>query len=147
MTIQRTEAPVLRRYLLSNAAFSALSGVVAVAAADGLAGLLFAKDFTLLGLTATGLVMEIGIVLLIFAGLVFFVARRDTVKPVWVKAIIAADLLWVADTAAVLLFFPQYLIAVGIGIVLALALVVLLFAAGQMLGLSQAKGRAVSQPA
>ncbi|MDD9902594.1 MAG: hypothetical protein OXT06_03405 [Rhodospirillaceae bacterium] len=147
MTIQRTEAPVLRRFLLANAVFSGLSGTVALFAADGVADLLFARGFSFLGLTASGLVLEIGIILLIFAGLVFFTARRETLKPSWVKAIIVADLLWVVDSVAALLFFPHYLTGIGIGIVLALTLAVLLFAAGQIVGLGQAKADAVAQPA
>lgn len=147
MTLPKGSDVILRRFLYANALFSAFSGLSALFAADSLAPLLFAKNFSLLGLTASGLVLELGIGLLIFAGLVCVTARRETLRSGWVKAIIIADILWVLESAAVLALFPHYFSAAGVGLTLAVALIVLLFAAGQAFGLNQMRNKADLQPA
>ncbi len=126
----------LRAALLGNAVFSALSGLACLLAADAVSTALFAQGVAPLGLAPADVVLELGILLLAFAGLVALIATRPTLSRGWAGAVIAADILWVLDSALLLAFFPDHLSAAGFRIVLDVAVLVALFAAGQTVSLA-----------
>ena len=126
----------LRAALLVNAGFSALSALACLLASEAVANAVFTPDGNLLGFTPGEIVFELGILLLAFAGLVALIATRPVLSRGWVGAIIVADALWVIDSAALLVFFPDLLTATGFWIVLDVAVLVALFAAAQAAGLA-----------
>lgn len=136
MKDHQTNDTFLRRVLFANAAFSVLTGLAGVFASEAVARFLFAKNFTILGLPAATLIFELGMGLLIFAGLVFLVARQKTLRLGWVKAIIVADLLWVVDSAALLAVYPEYFSSIGFEAVLIVAAAVFVFAVDQSIGVA-----------
>ena len=78
----------------ANAGFSALSGVAFLVGAKPIAAFL--------DITAPAVLTVAGILLLIFAGDLFFLATRKTVNPKYVWAVIAADVLWVMGSIILL---------------------------------------------
>lgn len=136
MKDHQTNDTFLRQVLFANAAFSALTGLAAVLASEAVTRFLFTKDFTVFGFPAATLIFELGIGLLIFAVLVFLVARQKTIRLAWVKAIIVADLLWVVDSAVLLSVYPEYFSSMGFEAVLMVAVVVFVFAVDQSIGVA-----------
>ncbi len=136
MKYHQTNDTLLRRVLLANAAFSAATGLAALFAAKNISAFLFAMEFTVWSFPASTLIFELGIGLLIFAALVLLVARQKTLRLGWVKAIIAADLLWVVDSALLLALYPQYFSPMGFEAMVIVAIIVLVFALDQGLGLA-----------
>lgn len=132
---QANDAP-LRRVLLANALFSAISGLACLVAAQGIADALFATDFSLLGLSPSETIFELGIGLLAFAMLVAFVAKRSLLGRGWAKLVIAADLLWILDSAILLAVYSGHFTPFGFEIVLIITVIVALFALGQSVGLA-----------
>ncbi len=135
MTRHQANDALLRRVLLANAAFSAISALACVFAAQAIAGALFATEFSLLGLSPAEIIFELGIGLLVFATVVALVATRAMLGGRWAKLVIAADLLWVLDSAVLLTVYPGHFSPIGFEIILAAAAIVGLFALGQSLGL------------
>ncbi|RDC63735.1 hypothetical protein [Adhaeribacter pallidiroseus] len=81
--------------------------------------------------------IAVGIFLLLFAGLVFNQSRKPAVQKVWVKFIIALDVLWVVESAIILI--PQLFSFTTLGYILitGVALWVALMAVLQTRGLKQ----------
>lgn len=136
MKDHQTNDTFLRRILFANATFSALTGLAAMFASEGVTSFLFAKDFTVLGFAAATIVFELGVGLQIFAVLVFLVARQKTLPLGWVKAIIVADLFWVVDSVFLLVVYPEYFSSMGFEAVLIVAIVVFVFAVDQSVGIA-----------
>lgn len=116
----------LRHLLVADAAVSGACGVLMAAAAEPLAGLL--------GLPAA-LLLPAGIVLLPWSLLLLWLARRPVPSAGWVRAVIAANLVWALDCALVLAagwFRPTGL---GVAFVLLQIVAVLAFAGLQHRGL------------
>lgn len=84
----------LRNALRANALFSGVSGLCGLVAAAPLA--------ELLGVAPPFLVSLTGLNLIAFAVLLVVVASRRRVASAWVKAIIAADVMWVVGSAALI---------------------------------------------
>jgi hypothetical protein len=125
--------PFLRLALLGDAAASGATGLLLVAAAGPLT--------TLLGLPEP-LLRIAGLLLLPYAAFVAWIGRRTTPPRNAVRAVIAVNLLWVADSVLLLVFGPALTglapTALGVAFVLAQALVVLGFALGQGIALRRA---------
>ena len=125
----------LRLSLRANAIFSAVSGSGMLFAASAIAGLL--------GIEQTLLVRITGVNLLGFAALLVWLASREVIKPSLAMAVVVADLLWVAGSAALL---PAGVFSTtGNWLVAGVADVVLLFAILQYVGIRRM--RAVAQAA
>jgi hypothetical protein len=120
---------MLKWALLGDAAASAATGLLLAAAAGPLAA-----SF---GLPA-GLLQAAGLILLPYAGFVLWAGTRVEAPRLAVRAIIAINLLWVLDSAMLLLFQPAS--PLGVAFVVAQALVVLGFALLQRRALREASG-------
>jgi hypothetical protein len=130
-----TESPsdparLLRISLRANAVFSSLSGATFCVAGAAIADLL--------GVEPALLVNVVGLNLLVFAGVLLFVASRRMISPPIANAIILADLAWVAGSLLLVLadvFHPSGAIAV-----LFVANIVLAFAVIQFIGVRRLVG-------
>jgi len=136
MTDHQANDRPLRRVLLANAGFSALAALACLSAAETVANAVFAPGLVLLALTPAEIVIELGILLLAFAGCVTFIATRPLLRRGWVWSVIAADVLWVLDSGLSLALFPETVTSPGFLIVAVIAAIVALFAAGQAIGLA-----------
>ena len=123
MTSQNT---FLRYALLADAVASGATGLLMIAGADALTGLL--------GLPVA-LMREAGLVLVPYVALVAFVGTRATIARGAVQAIIALNVLWVLGSVAVLLAAPIAPTALGYAFVIAQAVAVGVFAELQVIGL------------
>jgi len=123
MTSQNT---FLRYALLADAVASGATGLLMIAGADALTGLL--------GLPVA-LMREAGLVLVPYVALVAFVGTRATIGRGAVQAIIALNVLWVLGSVAVLLAAPIAPTALGYAFVIAQAVAVGVFAELQVIGL------------
>jgi uncharacterized membrane protein YoaT (DUF817 family) len=118
---------LLRYTLRGNAAFSAVSGVIAILAAAPIAAFM--------GLASPLILLVIGVGLLPFAFLVYKVSTMTAVNPLFVKEILVMDLLWIAGSIAILLGGWPVLTTNGRWLVAVLADVVAIFALLEFVGL------------
>lgn len=118
---------LLRRTLISNSAFSALSGLVMIAAAAPLS--------QLFKIPQTWIMAGLGAGLILFAAEVFRHARGGQVGGAETRAIIALDVAWVAGTGVLLAAAPELISAQGRWLLIAVAAAVAVFASLQFLGL------------
>lgn len=118
----------LRRALRGNAAFSAVSGAIAVFWAAPLAAWM--------GVEPAGLVPAIGAALWGFAAALLWLSSRQPLPLALAWAVVAADLGWVLATLPVVL--SDALSPSGDGLAVALADAVLLFAVLQAVGARRA---------
>jgi len=118
---------LLRRALLSNSAFSALSGVVMIAAATPLS--------KLMGIPQTWIMAALGFGLLVFAAEVFRHARGRRVGGPETRCIIALDIGWVILSVALIVALRDLLSAEARGLIAIVAIAVAGFATAQYLGL------------
>ena len=88
-TLRTDPMAFLRNVLRTNAAFSILSGVLMIGGGAGLGR----------WLGRSGSVAPDGVVLLVFGGLILWIARRESVNLKAATAVIALDALYVVDTA------------------------------------------------
>ena len=119
---------LLRNSLRANAAFSAVSGLASLSAAGTLA------DF--IGVPSPEPVLAVGVHLLLFAGLLVFLASRAALSVAIVIAVVAADIGWVLATLGVI--YVDLFTRAGAALALAIASIVLSFALLQWLGLRRA---------
>ena len=126
---------LLRLALRANATFSTLCGVVWIAGGEAL-GTWFGRD---------GSMAADGAGLLFFAALLALLSTRPSIHPLLAVAVVAADLLWVADAGMKLVggtFSTQ-----GSWVIAVIALAVLDFAALQALGAYRAHQERQAHPA
>lgn len=126
----RSEPTLLRRALLANACFSALSGLGLALAYEPLARWLGVGDPATLAWTA--------LVLLAFAGHLVWASRRR-IHVFEALYFVASDALWVVGTAVLVLAYPSHLSSAGRWTAMAVAVVVGGLALAQLIGLSQAR--------
>ena len=136
MTDHQANDRPLRRVLLANAGFSALAALACLLAAEMVAEAAFMPGLALLSFTPAGIVFELGILLLAFAGCVALIATRPMLRRGWIWFVIAADVLWVLDSGLALTLFPETLTSSGFAIVAVIAAFVGSFAAAQAIGLA-----------
>jgi hypothetical protein len=125
----------LRTAFKANGAFSALSAAVLLLGDGLVAALLGAYD-------ALGLIHFAGLNLAIFSAFLFWLATRESIAPALAKAVIAADLIWVAGSWVAIasgMTSGQGTWAVGI-----VADIVALFAVVQYLGLRRVEAEALN---
>ena len=126
-TIEGETSRLLRASLRGNAAFSALSGIVMIAAAAPLGALM--------GIAAPYLLPAAGAVLILYSGTLWWNARRPEVSRAEARIAAALDVAWVVLSAVLLLVAPSLLAPAGRWLVAAVALCVAAFAVLQVLGL------------
>ncbi|MCP4327376.1 MAG: SRPBCC family protein [Alphaproteobacteria bacterium] len=136
MKLHQANDTLLRRVLVANALSSASSGLLCLLFPQAAATLLFENTFSVLGISPSGLLLALGIGLLIFAIFVLVTAREETLAMGRARLVCLADLLWVVDSVALLLVFPDTFSPIGFEIVSVVALCVLLFALGQLAGIA-----------
>ena len=121
-----SSATFLCRALLSNAAFSALCGVLIIVFDDRIVSLITTVEYQL---------WPLGVMLVGFAASLAWFATRMSVSVAWVRSVIAADFAWVVGTGVVLVGWHDLLSNAGIAILIAIAAAVLLFGELQWVGL------------
>jgi hypothetical protein len=117
----------LRISLSANAAFSALSGVTLMLAPEAISELLANAPVPAIEAVGAGL--------LLFAMLVSWVASRPAPDPAAVTGISVADIGWVVLSAVALIAYGPRLTAAGALAIGGAAVVVLLFAAAQLVSM------------
>lgn len=124
----------LRLALLADAAASGVTGLLLATAAGPLAGIFGLPEPLLRGA---------GLILLPYAAIVAWVGTRDAPSHSFVRAIIAVNLLWVADSVLLLALGPALVglnpTALGIAFTLFQAAAVLGLAIAQAVALRRAK--------
>jgi hypothetical protein len=116
---------LLRMSLLGNAAFSTLSGLTSIFFA--------ARLEAALGIPEPFSLMSLGVQLLLFAGLLVWLATREVIRPGLALAVVIADVLWVVGTVPLLL--AGVLTTAGFWTAAMVADVVGVFAVLQLVGL------------
>lgn len=135
MSAHRTASSLLRRALQANGAFSALSGVVLIVAAEPLSAVL--------GLKMPAILIGIGAGLLVYAAALFRNALGATINEAEALLAVILDAAWVAGSLVLIL--AGRLSVVGNWMVAIIADIVLLFAVLQFYALRRIrKGRAAS---
>ena len=123
----------LRYALLADAVASGATGLLLIAGADLLTGLL--------GLPVA-LMREAGLLLVPYVALVAFVGTRETISRPAVHAIIVLNVLWVAASIGLLMGGSVAPTALGTAFVIAQAVAVGVFAELQFIGLRRAQATA-----
>lgn len=118
---------LLRRAMRANALFSGLSGLVSLGMARPLA------EFT--GLETAAVFVGLGIVLILFAVDLWWLAGRERLNPRFGQMAVILDLLWVAGSWAIVLSGWPPLTVAGKWLVALLAELVFVFAVVQAYGL------------
>ena len=121
------ESNLLRYALRGNALFSAASGIVALVAAQSLAAFI--------GIQESLVFVVLGVVLLLFAIDLIWIASRKTIDRRVTWAVIVLDVAWVAGSAIILLFDLVPLTVAGSWTIALLAEAVAVFAVLQYVGL------------
>jgi hypothetical protein len=118
---------LLQNTLVANATFSTATGILLA---------IFPEKFVELFEVENAIVFRvIGVILLFFAGFVFSQVKKHDIK--LVKFIISQDALWVFSSALLLLIQPFGISATGNYMIGGVAVIILLFALGQIQGLKK----------
>lgn len=121
---------IVRIFLVANAQFSAVSGMILLFAATRLADVLLVSPAA----WATPALRGLGVGLLLFAAGLWLIVKAKHVNMRTVWLIVGLDLTWVVATAAGLVAFVNLLTPTGLIVVIAVAVPVALFATGQAIG-------------
>ena len=119
---------LLRLALMTDAAASGTMGVLLAAAADPLAGW-FGMPVPLL--------REAGLLLIPYAGLLVYLARKDSTPRLPAQIIVGGNVLWVLGSVALLVSGLVAPTALGTAFVIAQALIVAILAELQVMGLKR----------
>ncbi len=121
------QSELIRRAFKLNAALSLLSGL-ALVSLPGFLGRWIGFEMPLL-------YIAIGIVVLIFAADVWWVATRPSVRTDWGRIIFALDVAWVVASAIVLAAFAPLFTTIGVALIAGTAVVVAGLALAEFVGL------------
>ncbi len=125
---------LLRRTLWGNAAFSVISGAVLAVFAGPFARAATDTPVSVLGLDLAILFELLGVGVVAFGALCAWIASRPELPQSWARVILAADIAWVAGSAAVLAL-PASWTTAGIAGIVVLAAIVADLAILEYLGL------------
>jgi hypothetical protein len=131
MTIH--SSPLLRQALVADATTSAAFGLLMLIGAGPLSGLLGLPEM---------LLRVAGVVLLPYAGFIGWLGVRDTIQKPVAWAVVLGNALWVADSALLLMSGWVTPTNAGYAFVIAQALVVLMYAEFQYVGLRRSAAAA-----
>jgi hypothetical protein len=120
--------PLLRLALLADAAASGAMGILLAAAADPLA--------PWFGLPVA-LLREIGLLLIPYAGLLVYLAGKQTTPRLPAQVIVAGNMLWMIGSVALLMSGLVAPTALGMAFVITQALIIAILAELQLLGLKR----------
>ncbi|MDP6623741.1 MAG: hypothetical protein QF754_15915 [Alphaproteobacteria bacterium] len=123
------QSQLIRRAFKLNAVLSLLTGLVLVAL-PGFLGRWIGFEMPLL-------YIAIGIVVLVFAADVWWVATRPSVRSDWGRIIFALDVAWVIASVVVLAAFASVFTAIGVALIGGTATVVAGFALAEFVGLKR----------
>ncbi len=137
MIRHQTNDAFLRNILLTNVVVSVAFGSAGLLFSGMAANALFSQSFTILGASPANIVLDAGLIFLLFAGFVLHTARQEMLSRSRVKGIIFLDILWVIISAFLLLPMAEHLSPTGFNIILLGAVVTLLFVIEQMVALAQ----------
>jgi len=126
---------LLRRTLYGNAVFSVLSGAALAVFAGSLARASVAAPATVLGLGLGTVILLLGIGVIGFGTVCWFIASRGRMPVALARIILWADIGWVAGSALLLAVAAQSLTGWGFALIIGLALVVADLAIFEWLGL------------
>ncbi len=137
MITSNSPSKLLRRTLQANAAFSALSGIIAIAGAKTLS--------LLLGVNVSSLLIGMGVALLAYAAVLLLNARRENIKlqEAWLAVVL--DAAWVIGS--VILIFAGTLSTTGNWLVAVVADIVLIFAVLQFFGIRRLQQQRLAKAA
>jgi hypothetical protein len=119
-------AVLLRRTLQANSVFSLLAGTLLVVDAGPIAAFI--------GLPAAWILIDVGVLCLVYAALLFLATRRSPIARGHALAFVIADAAWVVASAAILLGGWAPLTTAGVWAVLIVADIVAVFTALQYVG-------------
>lgn len=125
-----THSATARLFLKLNSQYSALCGLVLVAAAGALSPMIFAQPAD----WVPGALRLLGGGLLGFAALLYVLAKNRFVSRASVHEIVLLDVLWVIASIVTVAFFGPLLTTTGISLVTIVAMVVAFFAIAQFAG-------------
>lgn len=125
---------LLRRTLWGNAIFSVVSGAVLVACATPFAAWATHAPLSVAGLDLAIVFELLGVGVVLFGAICGWAASRETLPRGWARAIFAADIVWVAASALVLVL-PASWTTAGIAGIVVVAMVVADLAILEYLGL------------
>ncbi len=134
MERHQTNDGFVRKALLTNAAFSAVAGLICIAAPSLLAANLLAGGFVFERIQGPLMILDLGIALLLFAGLTLYAARKRHLSLTLIRVISGADLAWVALSLALLIIAPTAFTTFGMVLVAAIAIVTLILGVEQLIG-------------
>ncbi|MEM8587078.1 MAG: SRPBCC family protein [Pseudomonadota bacterium] len=134
MERHQTNDGFVRKALLTNAVFSAVAGLICIAAPSLLATTLLTGGFVFERIQGPLMILDLGIALLLFAGLTFYAARKRHLSLTLIRVISAADLAWVALSLALLIIAPAAFTTFGMVLVGAIAIVTLILGVEQLIG-------------
>jgi hypothetical protein len=127
------EARLLRSALLGNSIFSLLSGLDFV---------LFSRPVAaFLGLSSPIVILVLGVILIVYAYVVFSQARTQPLDQSFARFAIVADLLWVIGSAVLIFTDLVAFTTAGKWTIAIIADVVLVFAIAQYVGLRRITNR------
>ena len=126
--MNHTATSSIRRPLLANATFSALSGLIMITCCSSLG--------SLLGEIQSMDLLLLGIGLVAFASYLLFIAYRKPLEKRQVIAIIIMDLLWVIGSVLLLWLRPIALTETGQQLIILIAAIVACFALWQYRAIS-----------
>lgn len=131
MTTQLNNDSLLRRALQGNGIFSTLSGIIFLAAAAPVA--------TFMGLNTSLPLTILGVGLIAYALLFFWQTNKEFIAANFAVFAIAADVLWIIGSWALILFDPFNFTVAGKWAVGLIAEAVFVFAVVQYIGLRRLK--------
>lgn len=131
----RSPYHLLRRTLYGNAAFSVLSGAALAIFAGSLAQATVAAPATVLGLQLGTVILMLGVGVISFGAICWFIASRSLMPVALARFILWADIGWVAGSALLLALAAPTLTGWGFALIIGLAVVVADLAIFEWLGL------------
>jgi hypothetical protein len=133
--VSRSPDHLLRRTLYGNAVFSVLSGAALALFAGSLARASVSAPATLLGLELGTVILLLGIGVVGFGAICWFIASRGQMPVALARIILWADIGWVAGCALLLALGAPSLTGWGFALIIGLAIVVADLAIFEWIGL------------
>lgn len=134
MERHQTNDRFVRKALLTNAVFSAFAGLICIAAPSHLAAAILSGGFVFERIQGPLMILDLGIALLLFAGLTLYAARKRHLNLTLIRVISGADLAWAALSLALLIVAPTAFTTSGMVLVGAIATVTLVIGIEQLIG-------------
>lgn len=139
-TLHRPNDHLIRSALRANALFSTVSGLLFVLAASSIAEFLGIHQSRILGLlTGAGFILVLGLAILAFAGLLFYMTTRPVLDLSLARAVFVLDVAWVIVSLLILLSGALPLTTAGSWAVLIVSDIVAVFAIAEYVGLRRAR--------